>query len=119
MKTPDYVLAAKNRSFKNQVDELLNKETKGKMRDYCWDKGTVLKLLYEFAKSYKLGVLPDKLVCYRVYVDFEKQAGELGLTLVPVYGYWEFYSKGLDKNSRPVHNFKTFLKEKGYKLKIL
>lgn len=114
-KTPPYVLEAKKKSLATQVTEVLAKHSRNphRLRDHCYDKDKALEILYDFAKLYKYGVLPDKLVCFRIYID----EGELGLTYVPVYRCWEFYFKNLDKHCRAVSNFKKHLKEHGFNLK--
>lgn len=113
---PAYVKEAINNrlALKDQVINALKKRTKTQtLRDHCYDKDVAKKVLEDFAKTYKYGILPDKLVCYRIFID----TGELGLTFVPVYRCWEFYFKDLDKHSRVVTNFKNHLAEAGFKLK--
>lgn len=118
-KIPDYVRNARSLHFAQQVQNVLDtKEKPNSLREHCYDKGVALPILEDFAKTYKYGVLPDKLVCYRIYVDDEKgNQGELGLTFVPVYRCWEFYFKDLDKNCRAVSNFKKHLADHNFKLK--
>ena len=118
-KVPDYVINSRKVTFAQQVEKVLRtKEKPNTLREHCYDKGIALPILEEFADTYKYGVLPDKLVCYRIFVDDEKgNAGELGLTFVPVYKCWEFYFKGIDKNCRAVANFRKHLAEYNFKLK--
>lgn len=118
-KVPDYVLTSRQMNFAQQVENVLTSKGKSNnLREHCYDKKIALPILEEFANTYKYGVLPDKLVCYRIFIDDEKgNAGELGLTFVPVYRCWEFYFKGIDKNCRAVANFRKHLAQHNFKLK--
>lgn len=119
-KVPDYVLKGRKMTLKKSVmNYLKSADLCQKKRDHCFSKGDALAILSEFAKIHKYGILPDKLVCYRIYIDDSENSGELGLTYVPVYRCWEFYAKGLNKHSRPVVNFRDHLAEHGFKLKIV
>lgn len=119
-KVPEYVRLGRKTSFaKSVMSYLKNRDLSTKIREHCFDKALALSILEDFANTHKYGILPDKLVCYRIFVDVEEDQGELGLTYVPVYRCWEFYAKGLNKHSRPVYNFKVHLEEHGFKLKLI